>query len=162
MMQRDAVQNGVDSGDRQSPMPEAAAASATAPPWLAASVAECRVTQRHLLFIRPIRAAAFGGTLVFVAVLAFLFRHSPAGQSVLLILSLFGLPICFAAWLVASSAQRRLRRRRHHIERRLYGVGLHLDDQGRVLTDNPHPILILNSATSRISNVSSPSVMRGA
>jgi hypothetical protein len=162
MTQRDVPQNSVTSGDRQNPMAEAASSSATAPPWLASSVAEFCVTQRHLNIIRPIRAAAFGGTLVFLALLAFLFRNSPTGQSVLLVLSLCGLPICFVVWLVDSFAQRRLRRRKNHIERRIYGVGMHLDDQGRVMTDNPHPILIFDSASSRISNMSSPSVMGGA
>jgi hypothetical protein len=162
MTQLDVPQDSVDSGNRQNLLPEAASPSPMPPPWLAASVAQFRTIQRLLSVIRPIRAVAFGGTLVFVALLAFLFRHSPYGQGLLLIVSLCGLPICFAAWVVASSTHRRLRRTKNHIERRVYGAGMHLDDQGRVMTDNPHPILILDPATSTMASMSPPSVMGGA
>jgi hypothetical protein len=153
MTQHDVSQNSVASGDRQKLLPEAASPSA-APPWLAASVAAFRRTQRLLKVVRPIRAAAFGGTLVCISLLALLFRHSPNGQGVLLIVTLCGLPICFVAWFVAHAAQRRLQRAKNHIEARVYGVGMHLDDQGRVTTDNPHPIVILDPVKSRVSNMS--------
>jgi hypothetical protein len=162
MTQRDVSQVTIAAGNRHNPLPQAASPSAAAPPWLAASVAEFCRTQRRLKIVRPIRAAAFGGTLVFVAILGLLFRHSPNGQSVLLIAALCGLPICLVTWFVTHSAQRRLQRRKNHIEGRVYGVGMRLDDQGRVQTDNPHPILILDPAASRISNMSSPSVIGGA
>jgi hypothetical protein len=162
MTQRDVSQVSVDSANRQNPLPEAASPSAAAPPWLAASVAKFCRTQRLLKVVRPIRAAAFGGMLVFVALLTLLFRHSPNGQSVLLIVTLCGLPLCFVAWFVAHSAQRRLQRTKNHIERRVYSAGLHLDDQGRVQTDTPHPILILAPAASPMSKMSSPSVIGGA
>ncbi len=162
MTQPDASQLTIDAGSRHNPLPQADSPSAPAPPWLAASVAAFCRTQRRLKVVRPIRAAAFGGTLVFVALLALLFRHSPNGQSVLLIVALGGLPICLVTWFVTHSAQRRLQRKKNQIEQRIYGVGMRLDDQGRVQTDNPHPILILDPAASQISNMSSPSVIGGA
>jgi hypothetical protein len=146
--------NSVNAGNWQSLLPEAGFSSENPPPWLAASVAQFRGTQRLLKVVRPIRAAAFGGTLVFVTLLALLLRHSPDGQSLLLAVSLWGLPLCLATWFLASSAQKRLSRKKHHIEQRMYGVGMHLDDQGRVLTDNPHPVLILDPATGSTPSMS--------
>jgi hypothetical protein len=136
-------ENSVEAGDGQTP-----------PPWLAAYVTEFRLIRRALNVVRPIRAIAFGGMLVFVTLLAFLLRHSPDGQSVLLAASLFGLPICLAVWFIASSAQRRLNRTKHRIEHRVYSAGMHVDDQGRVLTDNPHSVLILDPASRSAPNMS--------
>jgi hypothetical protein len=144
---------GIDAGNRQNPLPDAAAATAKLPSWLAASVAEFRQVQRILAVVRPIRAASFGGTLVFAALLSFLLRHSPDDQTVLLTVSLCGLPTCLAAWFAASSAQRRLNRAKNHIEARVYDAGMHVDDEGRVLTDNPHPVLILDPATGSLPNM---------
>lgn len=149
--------NTVNSGDGQNP----ASPSAAPPPWLAASAAEFRLKRRILRLVRPIRAASFGGILVFLTLLTFLLRHSPQGQSVLLVVSLCGLPLCLVAWLVASSVYRRLRRAENHIARRMYDAGVHVDDQGRVLSDNPHPVLILDAANDRTPNMSSPSLMGG-
>jgi hypothetical protein len=144
----------VSAGDWQNSSPEADTSSLEPPPWLAASVAEFRRTQRILNLVRPVRAAAFGGILVFATLLALLIRHSPNGQSVLFATSLFGLPVCLVAWHVASSVQRRLTRAKHRIEARVYGAGMHVDDQGRVLTDNPHPVLILHPVTGSLPNMS--------
>lgn len=149
--------NTVNSGDGQNPAPP----SAAPPPWLAASAAEFRLKRRILRLVRPIRAASFGGILVFLTLLTFLLRHSPQGQSVLLVVSLCGLPLCLVAWLVTSSVYRRLRRAENHIARRMYDAGMHVDDQGRVLSDNPHPVLILDAANDRTPNMSSPSLMGG-
>jgi hypothetical protein len=124
-----------------------------APPWLAASAVKIRLIRRVLHVVRPIRAVGFGGTLVFVTLLSFLLQRSPNGQSVLLAMSLFGLPLCLVVWFLASSAQRRLSQTRHHIEQRVYGVGMHIDDQGRVLTDNPHPVLVLDPARGSLPNM---------
>jgi hypothetical protein len=135
--------NSVEAGDGQRP-----------PPWLAVYVAKFRLIRRILNVVRPIRAIAFGGILVFVTLLALLLRHSPNGQSVLLAGSLYGLPICLAVWFIASSAQRRFNRAKHRIERRVYGAGMHVDDQGRVLTDNPHPVLILDPVARSVPNMS--------
>jgi hypothetical protein len=149
--------NSVNSGNGQNPVP----ASPAPPPWLAASAAEFRLKRRILRVVRPIRAASFGGILVFLTLLTFLLRHSPQGQSVLLVISLCGLPLCLAAWFVASSVYRRLRRSENHIARLMYDAGMHVDDQGRVLTDNPHPVLIIDAATGGAPNMSSPSLMEG-
>jgi hypothetical protein len=146
--------SGVRAGSWKNPLAEPAALSGKPPPpWLAASVADFRLIQRILNLVRPVRAVSFGGILVFVTLLTFLLRHSPDGQSVLLAVSLYGLPICLAAWFTASSAQRRLSRRKNHIKQRVYGAGMHLDDQGRALTDNPHPALILDPATGSPPNM---------
>jgi hypothetical protein len=135
---------------------------AEAPPaWLAESSAEFRLTLRILSVVRPIRAISFGGALVFLALLAFLLRHSPYGQTMLAIISLCGLPICIVAWFGAASATRRLRRKRNHIEQLVHSNGMHLDDRGRVLTDNPHPILVFDPATTAMAWISPPSIMQG-
>jgi hypothetical protein len=139
--------NGVNSREWQNALPRRALPQEEPPPWLVPSVAEFLRIKHILEVVRPIRAISFGGALVFIAVLALLFRHSPDGQTTLLVVSLFGLPLCLATWLVASSAQRRLSRAKNHIEERVYGAGLYLDDEGRALTDNPHPVLILDPAT---------------
>lgn len=135
-------------------LPEVDSSTSEPPAWLAAAVAEFRQTQRILNLIRPVRAAAFGGILVFATLLAFLLQHSPAGQSAWLVVSLCGLPICLVAWHVASSLQKRLIRTKNHIEQRVYGAGMHVDDHGRVVTDNPHPVLILDPATRSLPNMS--------
>lgn len=155
MAQSDVLQSkSVNFDAWQSPPLETASPSAKPPSWLVASVTEFLLTQRILNVVRPIRAVSFGGVLVFVTLLMFLLWHSPDGQTALLVVSLYGLPICVAAWLVAAAAQRRLGRAKNHIEQRVYGAGLHLDEEGRALTDNPHPILILDAATGRASNMS--------
>jgi hypothetical protein len=141
----------------QNSPPDSAAIAEAPPAWLATSSAEFRLTLRVLSVVRPIRAISFGGALVFLALLAFLPRHSPYGQTALVVISLCGLPICIAAWFFASSATRRLRRKRNHIEQLVHSNGMHLDDRGRVLTDNPHPVLIFDPAT-----VSPASVMEGS
>lgn len=145
--------NGVHAGHWQNPVPETDASSAKPPPWLATSIAEFRRVRRLLNVVRPIRATSFGGILVFLTLLAFLVGHSPNGQGALLAVSLCGLPICLAGWFIASSAQRRLSRAKHHIERRVYGAGMHLDDQGRALTDDPHPVLILDPTSERLPHM---------
>lgn len=155
MAQSDMLQSkSVNFDAWQSPLPETASPFVKPPSWLAASVAEFRLTQRILNVVRPIRAVSFGGVLVFLTLLTFLLWHSPDGQTVLLVVSLYGLPICVAAWFVATAAQRRLGRTKNHIEQRVYGAGLHLDEEGRALTDNPHPILIFDAATGRAPNMS--------
>jgi hypothetical protein len=147
--------NSVKSGDWENALRGAARPFKEPPPWIAASVAVFGPTQRTLNVVRSIRALAFGGILVFVTLLAFLLLgHSPDGQSVLLIVSLFGLPACLAAWYVASRVERRLNQRKKQIERRMYGAGLHLDDDGRVRTDNPHPVLILDPAARKATTTS--------
>jgi hypothetical protein len=146
--------NGVNAGDWQSSLGEADPLPLGLPSWLAASVDEFRQTQRFLHLVRPVRAIAFGGILVFATLLALLLRHSPDGQSMLLVMSLCGLPLCLVAWYVASSAQKRLGRTKNHIEQRVYGAGMRVDGQGRVLTDNPHPVLILDPATGSPPNMS--------
>ena len=123
------------------------------PPWLAASVAAFVPTQHALNVVRPIRALAFGGVLVFLALLAFLLGHSPAGQSALLAASLFGLPTCLIAWYAAARTQRRLSQKKNRIEQQLFGAGLHLEDDGRVLTDQPHPVVIFDTAAGRVTNL---------
>jgi hypothetical protein len=148
--------NNINSGNGQNSGPPSAA-----PPWVGASAAEFRLKRRILRVVRPIRAAAFGGILVFLTLLTFLLRHSPQGQSLLLVISLCGLPLCLAVWFVASSVYRRLRRTENHIARRMYGAGMHVDDHGRVLTDNPHPVLIVEAASGGIPNKSSPSLTGG-
>jgi hypothetical protein len=140
------AQNGINSAGRENVLEERARSFTEPPPWLATSAAEFGPTQRILNVVRPIRALSFGGFLVFSALLGFLFDHSPNGQSVLLIAALCGLPLSLAAWFVASRVQRRLKRKKNHIEARMYEAGLHLADDGRVLTDNPHPVLILDPA----------------
>jgi hypothetical protein len=145
---------GVNVGDWQNSLPEPDSSSLKPPPWLATSVAEVRQTRHILSLVRPVRAAAFGGILVFATLLAFLLQHSPNGQSVLLVVSLGGLPLCLVAWYVASSVQKRLSRTKNHIEQRVYGAGMHVDDEGRVLTDNPHPVLILDPTTGSLPNMS--------
>lgn len=145
---------------QNSPLDRASAAEAP-PAWLATSSAEFRLTLRVLSVVRPIRAISFGGALVFLALLAFLPRHSPYGQTALVIISLCGLPICMVAWFVASSASRRLRRKRNHIEQLVHNAGMHLDDRGRVLTDNPHPILVFDPAAATMPGISPPSIMEG-
>lgn len=154
MAQSDILPNyRVNPGDRQNPMPEGASSSGAPPPWLAASVAEFRLTQRNLDLVGPIKALSFGGTLVSVTLLAFLLQHSPKGQSVLLVVSLLGLPICLTAWIVARSVHKRLRRTKNRIRGRMYGAGIYVDDEGRVVTDNPHPVLILDPATGKTPNM---------
>jgi hypothetical protein len=148
------------SDKRRNPWPDAELPSGAPPPWLAASAARCHVLQRRLNIIRPIRAAAFGGILVFASALAFLLGHSPDEQNVLIVASLFGLPVCLAAWFIASSVNRRLRAAKNRIERQFYGAGLRLDDEGRVLTDDPHPVLIVTPAPSGQAAIS-PSPMGG-
>lgn len=152
--------NSVNPGNWQNPS-SAAASPPGAPPWLVAAAAEFRLKRRVLNVVRPVRAAAFGGTLVCITLLAFLRRYSPDGQSVLLAVAVWGLPICLVVWFVASSALRRLHRTTNRIARRVYGAGMHLDDEGRVLTDNPHPILIFDPARGRAPNHASPSVIGG-
>jgi hypothetical protein len=155
MAQSDSLSNySVNPGNWQNPIPRVASSSAKPPPWLAAAVVKLRSTQRILNVIGPIKALSFGGTLFFVTLLTFLLRHSPNGQSVLLVVSLCGLPICLVAWLVTSSAHKRLRRTKNSIGRRIYGAGMYLDDEGRVLTDSPHPVLILDPATLETRNLS--------
>lgn len=144
-----SLDNGPNAGDWENALRET---RQSPPPWLAKSVAEFAPTQRSLSVIRPIRAAAFGGTLVFAALLAFLFQHSPTGQSVLVTAAIYGLPLCLAAWLVTSRAQKRLNRKKNRIEQHLYGAGLHLDDDGRVRTDDPHPVLIFDPAIRGVAN----------
>lgn len=146
--------DGVNVGVWQGSLSEVDPSSSEPPAWLASSVTEFRRTRRILDLVRPIRAAAFGGILVFATLLAFLLQHSPVGQSTWIAASLFGLPICLAAWYIASSAQKRLSRTKNHIEQRVYGAGMHVDDHGRVLTDNPHPVLILDPATRSLPNMS--------
>ena len=143
----------VSPGNWPNPTPGGTSSSGEAPPWLAASVVEFRRIERNLELVGPTKALSFGGTLVFLTLLAFLLQHSPKGQGVLLVMSLFGLPICLAAWIVARSVHKRLRRTKDRIRRRLYGVGMYVDDQGRVLTDNPHPVLILDPATGKSANM---------
>jgi hypothetical protein len=157
-----AHQNSVTLGPWQNARPEAASLADPPPPWLAASSAEFRLTLRLLTVVGPIRAIFFGGALVFVALLGFLLGHSPVGQTTLAIISLCGLPICIVGWFVASSACRRLRRKRNRIERRMHSAGMHVDQQGRVLTDNPHPILIFDPATAAMHRIASSSVMEGS
>lgn len=148
----------VNPGNWQNPMPGAASSSAKPPSWLGASVADLARTQRRLEVVGPIKALSFGGTLLFVTLLTFLLAHSPSGQSVLLVASLFGLPICLAGWLVTRSVHKRLRRTQNSIRRRIHAVGMYVDDQGCVLTDNPHPVVILDPATGKTPNMSRPSV----
>jgi hypothetical protein len=155
MAQSDILQSySVNPGNWQTPTPGAASSSGEPPSWLAAAAVELRLIQRRLDVVGPIKALSFGGTLFFVTVLTFLLVHSPSGQSVLLVASLFGLPICLAAWLVARSVRKRLRRTQNSIRRRIYDVGMYVDDQGRVLTDNPHAVVILDPATVNTSNMS--------
>jgi hypothetical protein len=146
--------DGVNAGDSQNFSPKADTSPLEPPPRLTASVAELPQTQRILNLVRPVRAAAFGGILVFATLLALLVQHSPNGQSMLLATSLFGLPMCLVAWHVASSVQRRMSHTKDLIEQRVYGAGMHVDDQGRVLTDNPHPVLILDPAIGSLPNMS--------
>lgn len=154
MANSDKLQDdGVHAGNWENPVPETDASSGRAPPWLATSIAEYRRVQRLLNVVRPIRATSFGGILVFLTLLTFLVKHSPSGQGALLAMSLCGLPICLAGWFIALSAQRRLSRAKHHIERRVYGAGMHLDDQGRALTDDPHPVLILDPTSERLPHM---------
>lgn len=155
-------QSSVTLSPRQYAPPGTASLADPPPPWLAASSAEYRLTLRVLTVAGPIRAIFFGGALVFVALLGFLLGHSPDGQTALVIISLCGLPICIVGWFVASSACRRLRRKRNHVEQRMHSAGMHLDDQGRVLTDNPHPILVFDPATNAMQRVAPPSVMEGS
>jgi hypothetical protein len=143
----------VNPGNRQNSTPGAAPVPGEPPSWLAASVVDLRLTERRLDVVGPIKALGFGGTLLFVTLLTFLLGHSPKAQSVILVVSLFGLPICFAAWLVARSVHKRLRRTRDSIRRRIFGLGMYVDDEGRVLTDNPHPVLILDPATGNTPNM---------
>jgi hypothetical protein len=155
MAQSDILRtSSVNPGNWQNLMPGAASLSTEPPPWLAASVVEFRLTQRKLDLVGPIKALAFGGTLLFITVLTFLLHHAPNGQSVLLVVSLFGLPICLATWFVARSVHKRLRRKKDRIGRRMYGAGMYVDDNGCVLTDNPHPVLILDPATGKTPNMS--------
>lgn len=155
MAQNDTLRgNSVNAGDWEKALRGVARPPKGQPPWLAASVAEFGPTQRALHVVRSIRAFSFGGIILFVALLAFLLDHSPDGESVLLIVSLFALPTCLVVWLVASRAQRRLSRKKNLIEQRLYGAGLRLGDDGRVLTDNPHPVLILDTARRKATNTS--------
>jgi hypothetical protein len=144
----------VNPGNWQTPTPGAASSSGKPPPWLGAAAIELRLTERRLDVVGPIKAVSFGGTLLFVTVLAFLLVHSPSVQSVLLVASLFGLPICLAAWLVARSVRKRLRRTQNSIRRRIHAMGMYVDDQGRVLTDSPHPVVILDPASGKTSNMS--------
>jgi hypothetical protein len=153
-MAQNEVLNRGDASNRQDTLPREASAPEEPPAWLALSVAKFRLIRRILNVVRPIRATAFGGTFVFAALLALLLRHSPGDQGVLLAVSLYGLPVCLAAWFVASSAQRRLSRAKNHIEARVYSAGMHVDDQGRVQTDNPHPVLIIDPATGGLPNMS--------
>ncbi len=156
-----AYQSSVKARPWQDSPPETASPADAPPPWLAASSSEYRLTLRGLTVVGPIRAISFGGALVFIALLAFLRGHSPDGQSALVIVSLCGLPICIVVWFVASSACRGLRRRRNHIQQRVHAAGMHLDDQGRVLTDSPHPILIFDPATTATPRMLPPSVTEG-
>lgn len=133
---------------------DAAVPFAEPPPWLATSIAEFGPTERMLNVVRPIRALSFGGILVFVALLTFLIGQSPYGQSALLVVSIYGLPLCVATWFVTSRVARRLNRKKNHIQQRLFGAGLHLEDGGRVLTDNPHPVLILDTAAAKEASMS--------
>ncbi len=146
----------------QNSPPDTSVVAEVPPAWLAASSAEFRWTLHVLSVVRPIRAISFGGALVFLALLAFLPRHSPYGQTALVIISLCGLPLCIVAWFVASSASRRLRRKRNHIEQLVHNAGMHLDDRGRVLTDNPHAILVFDPATAAMAGISPPSVAEGS
>ena len=143
----------VDPGNWQNPVPGTGSSSEEPPPWLSASVVEFRQTQRILDLVGPIKALSFGGTLVSLTLLTFLVQHSPRGEGVLLVVSMFGLPICLAVWLVARSVHKRLRRKKDRIRRRMYGAGMYVDDEGRVLTDNPHPVLILDPATGKTPNM---------
>jgi hypothetical protein len=153
MAQSDILRSySVNPGNWQTPTP-GADSSAEPPPWLAAAALKLRLTQRRLDVVGSIRALSFGGALLSVTVLTFLRVHSPNGQIVLLVASLFGLPICLAAWLVARSVRKRLRRTQNSIRRRIYGVGMYVDDQGRVLTDSPHPVVILDPDTGKTSNM---------
>jgi hypothetical protein len=145
----------------QNSPPGPASVAEVPPAWLATCSAEFRLTLRVLSVVRPIRAISFGGALVFLALLAFLPWHSPYGQTALVIMSLCGLPICIVAWFVASSASRRLRRKRNHIEQLVHSNGMHLDDRGRVLTDNPHPMLVFDPATVAMARASPHSVIEG-
>jgi hypothetical protein len=155
MAQSDILRSySVNPGSWQTPTPGAASSSGEPPPWLAAAAFELRRTQRRLDLVGPIKALSFGGALLFVTVLTFLLVHSPSVQGALLVASLFGLPICLAAWLVTRSVRKRLRRTQDSIRRRIYGVGMYVDDQGRVLTDSPHPVVILDPATGKTSNMS--------
>jgi hypothetical protein len=156
-----AYQSSVKARPWQDTPPETASPADAPPPWLAASSSEFRLTLRALTVVGPIRAMSFGGALVFIALLGFLRGHSPDGQSALAIVSLCGLPICIVVWFVASSACRRLRRRRNHIQQRVHNAGMHLDDQGRVLTDSPHPILVFDPATTTMQHISPPAVTKG-
>jgi hypothetical protein len=145
MARSDTLQSvSFNSVNRRNPFPGVASPPNEPPPWIAASVAKFRRARRLLSVVQPIRAFSFGGILVFAALLILLVGHSPGSQSTLLIAATYGLPICLAAWFVASRAQKRLRWTKNHIESRMHGAGMHVDDRGCVLTDNPHPVLVLD------------------
>lgn len=116
------------------------------PPWLVPSAAEFGSTQRVLDVVRPIRAFSFGGILVFGMLLGFLIGHSPDGQNLLLVVAMCGLPLSVAAWFVASRVERRMNYKKNRIQQRMFDAGLRLEDDGRVQTDDPHPLLILDAA----------------
>jgi hypothetical protein len=147
MVGRAMSQDGIiSSGSRRNPGPDIGFFGGLPPPWLVASAARFRVLQNRLNIVRPVRAVSFGGILVFASALAFLLGHSPDEQNMLVTASLFGLPLCLVVWFVASSVRRRLRAAANRIERQFYGAGMRLDDEGRVLTDDPHPILVFEPA----------------
>ncbi|HLO75994.1 MAG TPA: hypothetical protein VK196_06005 [Magnetospirillum sp.] len=76
------------------------------------------------------------------ASMAFIISHSPAGQSTIFSLCLAGFaiggPLTPIAWLL----KRRLWRLRNAKHGGFFRLGLRVDGQGRLVTNEPHPKLV--------------------
>jgi hypothetical protein len=155
-------EGGTNSADPQNTMPDPISPSGVPPPWLVLAADRFRRTLRILNIVRQIKVASTGCAVIAGTFLVFLLRHSPSGQSFLLAVSLWGLPICLAISLAARVGKKRLLRTRNDIARLMYSAGMRFDDQGRVLTDDPHPSLILDASTGSGAQSLPPSVATGS
>lgn len=112
--------------------------------WLPSALHGYTRNEETLRIARLIHAVAMGLLSVSFMNLLFLYRHSPSHQEFLLSLSLFvfipSLVMAPFTWM----AKRHFFQKRNAIAKRFFSVGLTVDQEGRLVTHEPHAKVVLD------------------